>query len=291
MSGTLPLRRSPVGHCVGLALGGGSARGLAHIAMLDVFDELGVRPAVIAGTSFGSIVGALYAAGLSARDIRAFAEDLLGTRAQVLKRLAAGSLETLAGLWSPRTPAVVDGLALFELLLPAAVRVDIETLPIPFVAVAADFYAMEQVVIDQGPVIQAIAASSALPSMLRPVVREGRVLIDGGFVNPTPWDVLAGRTHHTVAIDVAGEVQRRAGPDVPGALETWIGATQILFRSITREKLKHGGPDILVKPAVGAFTTLDFLKVREILAAAEPAKEDLKRRLAALLEARISATG
>ena len=89
----------------------------------------------------------------------------------------------------------------------------------------------------------------------------------------------------TVAVDVTGDTQRRPGAKVPRTLDAITGATQILFHSITREKLKSAAPDILIRPEVGAFGALDYFKIAEILAAAEPAKEDLKHKLSQMLAA------
>jgi NTE family protein len=271
------------GKGVALALGGGSARGLAHVLMLEAFDELGVKPTVIAGTSMGAICGAAYAAGLSGAELRAQFTALFGKRTYFLKHLT-GKRGGLPHLWSLRSPGVVDNVTLFEMLLPEAMRCDFSALKIPFLAIAADFYAIEQVVLDKGPLIPALAASSALPSLTRPVVLGGRTLIDGGFVNPVPYDVVLELAEVTVAVDVTGGTQRRAGAR-PRALDAITGSTQILFHSITREKLKSAAPDILVRPDVGAFGSLDYFKIEAILAAAEPAKEDLKRKLSQILAA------
>ena len=169
---------------VALALGGGSARGLAHVLMLEAFDELGVKPAVIAGTSMGAICGAAYAAGLSGAEMRAQFMALFANRAYFLKHFTGKLRGGFTTLWSARAPSVIDNVTLFEMLLPEAMRCDFAALKIPFLAIATDFYAIEQVVLDQGPLIPALAASSALPSLARPVVIDGRTLIDGGFVNP-----------------------------------------------------------------------------------------------------------
>lgn len=266
---------------IALALGGGSARGLAHVLMLEAFDELGVKPAVIAGTSMGAICGAAYAAGLSGAELRAQFTALFGKRIHFLKHVT-GKRGGLLHLWSLRTPGVVDNVTLFEMLLPEAMRCDFAALKIPFLAIAADFYAIEQVVLDKGPLIPALAASSALPSLTRPVVLDGRTLIDGGFVNPVPYDVVLERAEVTVAVDVTGDTQRRAGTR-SRTLDAITGSTQILFHSITREKLKSAAPHILVRPDVGGFGSLDYFKIEAILAAAEPAKEDLKRKLSQIL--------
>lgn len=269
---------------IGLALGGGSARGLAHILMLEVFDELGVKPAAIAGTSIGAIIGGMYAAGMSAAEIRTFAEDLLSSRSEVFMRLAK-SYSGLSSLWSFKRPSVVDGVTLFELLMPPQLRCDFSSLKIPFAAVAVDYYAMQSVVIEHGPVIPAIAASSALPTILRPVTISGRILVDGGFANPTPWDVLQSRgdVSATVAVDVTGQTDLGASDTLPSTLDAWVGCTQILFRSITREKLEQRPPDVMIRPSVGTFGTMDFTRIRDIFAAAAPAKDELKRALERVL--------
>lgn len=269
---------------VALALGGGSARGLAHILMLEAFDELGVKPAIIAGTSMGAICGAAYAAGLSGAEMRAQFTALFGNRVHFLKRLAGKLRGGLTHVWSLRAPHVVDNVTLFEMLLPETMRCDFAALKIPFLAVATDFYAMEQLVLDKGPLIPALAASSALPSLARPVLLEGRTLIDGGFVNPVPYDLVLDRADVTVAVDVTGGTQRRRGARAPRSLDAITGSTRILFHSIMREKLKSKAPDILIRPDVSTFGSLDYFKIEAILAAASPAKEELKHKIYQALE-------
>ena len=272
---------APIGTpTVALALGGGSARGLAHIAVLEAFDELGIKPTVIAGTSIGAIVGACYAAGLSAREIREHAAELLSSRSAVLYRLASHLPGHLTSLWSPWRPAVVDGVTLLDMLLPERVRVDFSSLAIPFRAIALDFYRLEQVVLAEGPLVPAVAASASLPSIMRPVEIGGRLLIDGGFVNPTPYDVVIDDADITVAIDVTGAPNKDTPPASLSTDDLWNGAFHSLFTAVTREKLARRTPDIFIRPQVETYESMDFLKMDEILAAAEPAKQELKRALA-----------
>jgi NTE family protein len=281
-----PASEIPPAPTVALALGGGSARGLAHIVILEAFDELGLKPAVIAGTSMGSLCGALYAAGVPAGDIRTGLLDQFASRAAFVKRFAGKLTSGFSALWSVRSPSVIDNVTLLEMLLPDVLHCDFEALRIPFVAIAADFYAIEQVVLDRGPLIPALAASCALPAWARPVVIDGRVLIDGGYINPVPFDVVMDRADVTVAVDVTGDPQRRSGVKVPNPFEAMTGAAQLLFHTITREKLKSTAPDILIRPNVGSFSAFDFFKIGDILAAAESCKDDLKRQLAQCFEAR-----
>jgi NTE family protein len=266
---------------IGLALGGGSARGLAHVLMLEAFDELGLKPVAIAGTSIGSMIGGLYASGMSGAEIRVFVEELLSTRTEIFRRLAKSS-DGLRNLWNFRAPSVVDGVTLFEVLLPA-LRCDFDSLKIPFSAVAVDFYAMSQVVIEHGPVVPAVAASCALPSILRPVVIGGRVLVDGGFRNPCPWDVVAAKAEYTIAVDVTGTNSRGNDSAVPNPIEAWIGSTQVLFHAISDAKMAAHPPSLMVRPAVGTYGTMDFPKFRDIFVASEPAKDELKRGLERLM--------
>ena len=263
---------------IALALGGGASRGIGHIPVLEALDELGIKPVAIAGTSIGSIFGACYAAGMSGQEIRAYSLDLFGKRLiEPFRRLrAAGSL---TALFKPTTAAMFDGVTLFETLLPEALRRDFSALKIPFCAVATDFYAIEQVILDNGPIIPAITASSALPGVFRPIVIADRVLIDGGFVNPTPYDLVRDKAEITIAVDVTGDTVRQPGRPVPTSIEAVIGAAQITLHSITREKLRSVRPDILLRPPVGPYGTFDFYKIKEILEVCEPVKDELKRAL------------
>jgi NTE family protein len=258
----------------------------AHIVILEALDELGLRPAFIAGTSMGAICGALYATGLTGAEIRAGFIDEFTSRGALLRRFAGKLTAGFSSLWSVRSPSVIDNVTLFEMMLPDILHCDFAALKIPFVAVAADFYAIEQVILDSGPLIPALAASCALPAWSRPVVLDGRVLIDGGYVNPVPFDAVMGRADLTIAVDVTGDTQRPGAkfPKVPPPLEAMTGAAQLLFHSVTREKLRSIRPAIMIRPAVGGFGAFDYFRIDDILAAAAPAKDELKRKVAQCLE-------
>lgn len=150
---------------------------------------------------------------------------------------------------------------------------------------ASDFFAQEQVVFDAGALLSAVAASMALPVIFSPVMTGTRALMDGGLVNPLPFDLVMGEADITVAIDVSGVGQLSADRGPPTAIETIVASSQILQQSIVREKLKRLQPDIYINVAVEAFHVLDFHKIDRILAAAEPAKAALRKKLERVLNA------
>jgi NTE family protein len=277
---------------VGLALGGGGARGLAHILMLEVFDELGIKPAIIAGTSIGAIFGAAYASGLSARLIRAHTEEVLGQRFGFAQALLAARSEPVLKLLNflPVRSSLLSPELLLDQLLPSRVARDFAGLAIPFKAVATDFYAQEQVVIDSGDLRSAVAASLALPALFSGVERDERLLMDGGLVNPLPFDVLESSADITVAIDVTGASSGPGRRAQPSALAALVSSSQILQRSIVREKLRASQPDIYIDVDVDKFHVLEFHRFKEVLAAARPAKEQLQRRLERVLGSQAAET-
>jgi NTE family protein len=281
---TLPAVRPSIA----LALGGGGARGLAHILMLEVLDELGLTPKVIAGTSIGAIFGAAYASGLSARLIRAHAEEMLRRRLDMARTLISARSEPIFKLLNflPMRSAFLAPELLLDLVLPSKVARDFSRLQIPLKIVATDFYEQEQVIIDSGPLRSAIAGSMALPAIFAPVARSStQLLMDGGLVNPLPFDILHGAADIIVAIDVTGASRGSAKRAQPSAFEALVASSQILQRSIVREKLKAQQPDIYIDVDVDAFNVLDFRKLDQILRAAEPAQAQLRRQLQRVLAA------
>lgn len=272
---------------IGLVLGGGGARGLGHVLVLEVFDELGVRPHTIVGTSIGAIYGAAYAAGLSASLIRAHTEEILGRRFELVRQLFAARNEPIQRMLSvlQLRSALFNPETLLDLLLPSRVPLDFADLAIPLRVVATDFYAQDGVVIGSGPLRTAVAASMALPALFAPVRHEGRVLVDGGLVNPLPFDAIGADVDVTVAVDVSGMPRISDGGTAPSALESLVGASQILQRAIVTEKLKSRQPDIYIDVDVDQFHVLEFHRFKDILAAAEPAKARLRQSLARVLGA------
>ena len=189
-----------------LALGGGGARGLAHIAVLEALDEIGAKPAAIAATSSGALLAAAYAAGISGRDIRRFVIALAHDRGEVFRRLVASRASTFASLFSIGlgSAALLDAEKFCRQFLPEPVPEQFEELRIPLAVVATDLYRRRQAVFSAGPLIPALAASIALPTLMRPVVVERRVLIDGAATNPLPFDALPRHADIIIAVDITG---------------------------------------------------------------------------------------
>jgi NTE family protein len=268
---------------IGLALGGGGARGLAHIAILEAFDELGIKPAMIAGTSIGALIGAAYASGMTASEIRAYCKAAFSRRGATLRHFYFRWHGRPWDFWRPGSPALFKSERIFELVLPHDLPKTFEALKIPFRSVASDFVTQTEYVSSSGPLLPAIAASAALPALLTPVELDGRLLIDGGFVNPLPFDIVAAHSNYTVAVDVSGGVNRQKR-SFPRPVETLLGAQQLALRSIINAKLKFSAPDLLIRPAVGLFQALEFRQMDEILAASAEAKAQALDALAKVLE-------
>ncbi|MBL0370608.1 patatin-like phospholipase family protein [Rhizobium sp. KVB221] len=264
---------------VAVAFGGGGARGLAHIHVIEALDELGIRPVAITGSSIGAIMGAGMAAGMKGRDIREFTLKSVGNRREVMNRI-----------WSMRPTsvreAVVNGFRLgqynlervLKAFLPDALPQDFADLAIPLQVTATDYYGQSEVLLGTGDLIQALAASAAIPAVFMPVRVNGRIMIDGGIFNPVPFDHLLGKADIVVGIDVVGgpegEIDR-----MPNRIDSLFGASQLMMQSIIAEKLKIEAPDILLRPSVGRFKVMDFLRAGEVLEISAGIKEDVKRAL------------
>lgn len=270
---------------VGIALGGGGAKGLAHIPMLGVLDDLGIRPHRIAGTSIGALMGVLYAAGMSAKDMRAGIGELTASPSSLKEALQAKQLPAwldVIGLEVGRNSLVnVDKfLANLERVIGVST---FEELQIPLKVVAADFWARSAMVFESGPIIPPVAASFALPGIFKPVVQDGRVLVDGGSVNPLPYDLLQEDCDIVIAIDVMGKRTPR-GDLLPSYTESIFNTFQIAEKTILTEKIRAFPPTIYVDPDIRDVRVLEFHRARDIYDQAAPAQRRLKDELSSILE-------
>jgi NTE family protein len=267
---------------IGLALGGGGVRGLAHISVLEAFDEAGIRPSIIAGSSMGAIIGAIYASGMPGREIRERItrhtiqkEDtwhkIIGKREDLLRWINAFSGEFSRG-------GLVNTKGFFKELFSEIKKHTFEELEIPLLVIATDYWSAEEVVFEAGELFPTIQASMAVPGIFAPVKIAGRVLVDGGVVSLVPYERLLGRADITVAVNVS-RVRCPDNQEVPNVLESVLGAFDIMQTVTLSEKMKNHPPDIYVRPEIRGVRMLDFSQVDEVFAQAAPAIEKLKMKL------------
>jgi NTE family protein len=281
-----PLQAGRSGSELVLVLGAGGARGLSHIPVLEALDELGVRPAHIVGCSMGAIIGAAYAAGLSGAELREHVALTFKDRARVIARLLEARIgkftDLMRGLGNP---VLIDGERMLDLFWPEAVPDRFEELSIPFAALATDYHLHAEVSLDSGPLTPAVAASLAIPGLVRPVVIEGRVLIDGGAINPLPYDRLLAPGRIVMAVDTSAPATI-SDTRIPEPLEAMVGVSQILTRTLVQRMIERQPPDILIRAGVDGVSGLDFFKAQAILDASGSIKDEVKRKLSQVLEGR-----
>lgn len=266
---------------LGIALGGGGAKGLAHVLMLEALDELGVRPACVTGTSIGAVIGVLYCSGLSGRDIRDLITRIAPHEGEFLHNMV---VERHTFKWLEFITPQFDGAGLlkaerfisylFELIR----AISFEDLTIPLRVVAADFWSREEVVLDRGPLQPAIQASMSLPGLFSPVVIGERMLVDGGAVNPVPFDLLPSDCTLTVAVDVIGQRNHEQG-EPPSLSEAIFNTFQIMEKSIVRAKLLAHPPGVYFEIDTTGVRLLEFHKAQQVFAQATRAKDEFKRKV------------
>jgi NTE family protein len=267
------------GKTVALALGGGGARGLAHIAILQALDEMGVQPVAMAGASIGAIIGAAYAAGFSGGELRQHAEGLLANRLLLARRLLSARARGRKGLFKGFAyPLLIDGERFLDAFWPEGMPGTFEELRIPLTVVATDFRRRCETVFTRGALRTAVAGSMSLPGVVRATKSERGYLVDGGLVNPLPYDHLIGQADIVVAVNVSGNSgveDNRA----PTAFQTMIVATQILMSAISARKIEDNPPDVLIAPGVHQYLALDLSKAGRIFAAGDACGELLREGL------------
>jgi len=264
---------------IGIALGAGGARGLAHILMLETLDELGLKPAYVSGVSVGAIAGVLYCSGMTGKELRELFSELT-----VAERNSVINIFNFNFKWLDFIAPQFEGAGLLKtenfikFLFKLITARTFEELDIPLLVVTANFWTREEVVFKSGGLVSAIQASISLPGIFSPVLIDDEVLIDGGAVNPVPFDILPNDCDLTIAIDVIGH--RTAGPGLmPSLTEAVFNTFQIMEKSITRQKLRVVCPDIYIEPYISDVRVLEFHKAEHVFRQAQPAKDRLKREL------------
>jgi len=271
-----------------IAFGGGGARGLAHIHVIEALDELGIRPVAVAGTSIGAIMAAAVASGMTGKHINAYARSILSRRAEVVARMWSARPETLSQMVGGFKVTQFNIERVLHAFLPHQVPKTFEELAIPLQVTATDYFGHHLKVFSEGDLHPALAASAAIPAVFAPVVLEGRTYIDGGMYNPVPFDLLRGKADIVIAVDVVGSPQELDGRK-PTSIDLMFGATQLLMQSIIAHKVENCPPDILLCPPVSKYRVLDFLKIDALMAETASVKDDLKRAVEAAVKARAAA--
>src|SRR6202047_2210668 len=280
-----------------LVLSGGGARGMAHIGVLKILEELKVPIDCIAGTSMGAVVGGLYASGMTAAQIEATMRsldwqeafrdapprrDLAFRRKQddrnFLVRLPLGLKHGRVLL--PK--GLIQGQKLQETLrqltLPFSNSTDFDLLPTPFRAVATDLLTGNAVLMDKGDLAIAMRASISAPGVFAPVETQGRVLVDGGLAENLPVDV-ARQMHADILIvsDVSFPLQSRSALDSALSISNQMLAI-LVRKDADRQRATLGPSDLLVEPVLGPASSTDFTAANSTIAAGENAARAMLAR-------------
>ena len=277
---------------IGLALGSGSARGWAHVGVIRALERANIRPALVCGTSIGALVGAAYVAG----ELEDFEQWLRGL--DIKKVLALLDVRMSGGM--------IKGERLMKFLRQHFIDRPIEARPMPFGAVATALDSGAEVWLREGSTIAAVRASIALPALFRPVVHEGRLLVDGALVNPVPVSLArAMGAEIVIAVDLSSDVlgrrlraeaeadapaaelsewrrklQERLStlmparadddePRLPSILEVVTTGLSIMQVRVTRSRMAGDPPDAIVSPRLAHLGLLDFHRAKEAIEAGE----------------------
>ena len=270
---------------IGLALGAGGARGLAHIHALEAFDELGLKPAVIAGTSMGALIGAAYCAGMSGREIREWVIGTVNDRFRLIGdvfKVRPNSVKSFLADGGPRI-GEFNLEAILTVFLPRTIPETFEALTIPLRVVTTDYHACASAVFDTGPLRLPLAASAAMPAVFLPVKIGNRYHIDGSSTDPCPLGQIQGRADHAIAVDVSGGPGGEPGIK-PGKIDAMYAASQMMQATIARAQAAAFPKTVLLRPPVADYRPLDFLKAAEILEKTASLGEQVKRAIAGLCE-------
>ena len=270
---TQPMQREHLNNPdVALVLGGGGARGMAHVGVIKVLAEAGVPINLIAGTSAGSIVGAIYADQGSAKQVYNTFYNI--------------------GFWDiadfnnvPSKDGIMQGYQLQKFLLKHMKARSFAQLKIPFIVTTTNFITGNVFAITSGPVAPAVQASAAIPGLYDPVHLYGKILIDGGMVDPVAVDLV--KPYHPKVIIAVG-VAEELSPNIPVTNEGNIDRARIIReKSITRFSMR--GADIIIDPHVGTTNVFQIGKKHQLFKAGEvAAKKALPQILKLLKEKHIA---
>ncbi len=274
---------------IGLALGGGGARGLAHIGVLRAFKTESIPIDYIAGTSIGALVGAAFASGTESRELEevlnrflespTFQDSALKSikEMQANKRLSLtqkvqaffkNRIMLAQAMFRPGILHAEDFQAMIDYFVP---DIRIEELRIPFVAVATDLISGYPVVLSSGSLRKAVMASCAVPGAVPPVKDNGRLLSDGGIASLVPTLVAREQgAEFVVAVTVDSEIKAR--DEIGSAMDVYVRAAEIMSFHLEQEKLRQA--DAVIRPNVGGLHWTDFEQATDLIREGERAALD-----------------
>ena len=268
---------------IGLALGGGGARGAAHIGVLMELERLGIRPSLITGTSIGGLVGALYAAGLTLEELTNFSRQI--------------NISKMYG-FPGSAPALTGTSKIQQLLEDTIGRLTFADLHIPLAVVTTDLVSRKEVILDEGDVVTAVLATIAIPILFPPVEMNNLRLVDGGILNNTPFDVARARgATYVIAVDLSNTAPfgtpSEPAPPPTGVIARALALTQrrktwqimsVVADIITAQTLqKHlavSRPEVLLQPNMGSIGLFDFHQVDDGIEAGRTAVREAEEQLA-----------
>lgn len=262
---------------VGLVLGGGGVRGLAHIGVFKVLEKASISVDLLAGTSMGGVLGAMYAAGMSVSQIEQ----------EILERANAAALRRLID-FSLSYRGFVRGGRIYNLLTEVLGNdITFADLELPLSMVAVDARSGCEVILNEGNVVDAVRATISVPGVFLPVERDNLILVDGGILNNVPTDVARQMgADVVVAVDVMPDFSRNTPgeplveppidpPSLPTFLQETLHIEYIMISALTRYQLQASPPDILIRPDIPAQVDLliGVERAAEVIAAGEAAAQ------------------
>ena len=273
---------------VGLVLSGGGAKGYAHVGVIKVLEKAGIRVDYIAGTSMGSIIGALYASGYNSHELDSISRvhnfsELIQDK---LPREASSFYQKEnTGKYALKLPieknkiglpsGVSKGQNIFNLYSQLTEHVhdieDFSKLPIPFFCIATDLETGEEVVLDHGFLPEAIRASSSFPGLLSPVNIDGKILVDGGIVRNYPVQELIEKgVDYIIGVDLQGNL--RKGKELNSVPDIFLQIANFQVHENIEEKIEL--TDVYLRPDITNFNEFTFDKVDEIIKVGEDAANE-----------------
>jgi len=250
---------------IALVLGGGAARGFAHIGVIKALEAQGIVPNMVVGTSAGSVVGALYASGMNGFQ---------------LQQVALGMQEEMVTDWTLPDRGVLKGEALQDFINQKVKNLPIQKLPKPLGIVATDLQSGEMVVFRTGNTGMAVRASSAVPGVFQPVEINGRDYVDGGLTSPVPAQSARSMgADFVIAVDISNVARR---DKLTGTLDVLLQTFAIMGHAISQHELEDA--DIVIRPKTAAVSSTDFADRNQAILEGEKAAaatmQELKTKLA-----------